>query len=196
MKKVTVIYEDIGRKKPQKSDLKKAYSTWIPLEYQLDQLHIDVMRYWQLDSTKYELCDMKGNILLHGEKKVESALDIRRQLILRKRLTKTMISPEKCALLNNTNAFGFIGENNTFTFLTNNNNTEEDSNENQSPDQFEKDSNKKDPFWIQEKLFDLFLSYALQNMNGKVLWITGYQFKNLLQKATADTIFQKKKKKN
>lgn len=42
-----------------------------------------------------------------------------------------------------------------------------------------------DPFWIQEQLFELFLFYALQNASGRVLGITSYQFKSLVQKATS-----------
>uniref|UniRef100_K3W7L9 UDENN domain-containing protein n=1 Tax=Globisporangium ultimum (strain ATCC 200006 / CBS 805.95 / DAOM BR144) TaxID=431595 RepID=K3W7L9_GLOUD len=52
---------------------------------------------------------------------------------------------------------------------------------------------QSNPFWVQDQLFELFLFRALQNVSSKVLWITCYQFKNLLQKATIDSSFQKKK---
>ncbi|KAF1335515.1 Denn domain-containing protein 4c, partial [Globisporangium splendens] len=54
-------------------------------------------------------------------------------------------------------------------------------------------STTSDPLSVQDQLLELFLFYALQNMSSKVLWITCYQFKDLLQKATIDSSFQKKK---
>ncbi|KAG7387976.1 hypothetical protein PHYBOEH_008035 [Phytophthora boehmeriae] len=57
-------------------------------------------------------------------------------------------------------------------------------------------ANINDPFWIHNQLFDLFVFSALQNRQTKTLRITSYQFKHLLQKATAKTIFQRKRKLN
>ncbi|RLN90582.1 hypothetical protein BBJ28_00014223 [Nothophytophthora sp. Chile5] len=51
-----------------------------------------------------------------------------------------------------------------------------------------------DPFWLHQQLLELFSYYALQNRHGKALQLTSYQFKHILQKATASTIFQKKRK--
>ncbi|POM59052.1 Hypothetical protein PHPALM_36220 [Phytophthora palmivora] len=39
------------------------YVGWIPLDYLVGQLKHDVGRYWQLKTSKYELCDPLGNIL-------------------------------------------------------------------------------------------------------------------------------------
>ncbi|KUG02012.1 hypothetical protein AM587_10007910 [Phytophthora nicotianae] len=51
-----------------------------------------------------------------------------------------------------------------------------------------------DPFWIHDQLFDLFVFNALQNRQSSTLRITSYQLKHLLQKSTAKTIYQQKKK--
>ncbi|GMF29083.1 unnamed protein product [Phytophthora lilii] len=54
--------------------------------------------------------------------------------------------------------------------------------------------NSSDPFWIHDQLFDLFVFNALQNRQSNTLRITSYQFKQLLQKATAKAAYQQKKK--
>lgn len=56
-------------------------------------------------------------------------------------------------------------------------------------------SRDNDPFRIQEQLFELFLFYALQNTSSRVLGITSYQFKLLVQKTTSCTSLPYKRRK-
>ncbi|KAL3670184.1 hypothetical protein V7S43_004499 [Phytophthora oleae] len=41
----------------------RQYRSWIPLDYNVEQLKYDVARYWQLKPSKYELCDPLDNVL-------------------------------------------------------------------------------------------------------------------------------------
>ncbi|KAL4171694.1 hypothetical protein KRP22_009784 [Phytophthora ramorum] len=48
------------------------FISWIPFDYLVDQLKQDMGRYWQLKTTKYELCDPLGNVL-PDDKPLESS---------------------------------------------------------------------------------------------------------------------------
>ncbi|EEY63554.1 uncharacterized protein PITG_15908 [Phytophthora infestans T30-4] len=128
------------------------YIGWIPCDYSVEQLKHDVGRYWQLKTSKYELCDEFGNTL--PDDKPLKLSHFHPATLTLKRRRRMILSPVK----NSTN------------------------------------SSSCDPFWIHDQLFDLFVFNALQNRPSSTLRITGFQFKQLLQKTTAKTIYQQKKK--
>eukprot|EP00644_Phytophthora_capsici_P003952 jgi/Phyca11/544667/estExt2_Genewise1Plus.C_PHYCAscaffold_150402 len=128
----------------------RQYSSWIPLDYNVEQLKHDVGRYWQLKPSKYELCDPLGNVL-EDDKPFELANFHPSVLKLRRR-------------------------------------------EREVPIVTEIPSTTLDPFWIHDQLVELFVFNALQNRQSGTLRLTSFQFKQLLQKTTAKTVFQQKKK--
>lgn len=136
-----------------KSSRQRKYAGWVPFDYSVGQLKHDVGRYWQLKTSKYELCDPLGSVL-DDDKPLEfshfdpAVLTLRR----RERVVPLIDKSSSCS------------------------------------------ANTTDPFWIHDQLYDLFVFNALQNRQSSTLRITSYQFKQLLQKATAKRVYQQKKK--
>ncbi|KAK1941246.1 DENN domain-containing protein 4C [Phytophthora citrophthora] len=129
----------------------REYSSWIPLDYNVEQLKYDVGRYWQLKPSKYELCDPLGNVL--EDDKPFELVNFHPSVLQLRRREREAVEPTKTP------------------------------------------PNSLDPFWIHNQLVDLFVFNALQNRQSTTLRLTGFQFKQLLQKATAKTVYQQQKKK-
>ncbi|GMF18877.1 unnamed protein product [Phytophthora fragariaefolia] len=136
----------------ESSKLRK-YVGWIPFDYSVGQLKHDVGRYWQLKTSKYELCDPLGNPLDDNKRLDFSSYDP--AVLKMRRRERVMPVIEKTSSLS---------------------------------------TNTTDPFWIHDQLYDLFVFNALQNRQSSTLRITRYQFKQLMQKATARKVYQQKKK--
>lgn len=157
------------------------YECWVPLDYSVAQLTQDVIRYWHLPPSKhYELHYAEGDKPLGGEWRLDflstrddasdepAIFTLSSTIASRSLKGSPAVRPATWAL--DTTAAALQSP--SLASATNHQIT----------------NTVADPFWIQEKLFEIFLFYALQNMNGKVpLWVTCYQFKSLLQKATAKT---------
>ncbi|KAE9137479.1 hypothetical protein PF010_g1332 [Phytophthora fragariae] len=134
------------------SSRQRKYAGWIPFDYTVGQLKHDVGRYWQLKTSKYELCDPLGNVL-DDDKPLEFSHFEPAVLSLRRRERVAVIDRKSSCSTTTT-----------------------------------------DPFWIHDQLYDLFVFNSLQNRQSNTLRITSYQFKQLLQKASAKRVYQQKKK--
>lgn len=159
---------------PQQDESERArFASWVPLDYSLAQLTHDVARYWHIALPKCELCDY------HGKAPLDSATLISELLLeqIDPSVPMTLMLRQKSAatapLYNQPPATAAKARCITAPALL---------------PAVALSSRRDDPFWIQEKLFELFLFYALQNMNGKALWMTCYQFKSLLQRAMSSSL--------
>lgn len=167
---------DRQRMQPENAFCRR-YESWVPLDYSVAQLKHDVARYWQLKpSSRYQLFGCDDELLLG-----EWRLDFLGQQPMTFTLKKAGWSGhnDNAATRSTSRIFTSTAPPSCAIINTTSFTSTRDKQE--------------DPFWVQEKLFELFLFHALQNVNGKVLWITCYQFKNLLQRATAKSAFQTKK---
>lgn len=167
------------------------YECWVPLDYSVAQLTQDVVRFWHLSPSKHYHLRAESDKPLAGDWRLDF-LSVRDEddeptTFTLKKAQRT--NDDHCLLKSSTTASHSLKS--SFAVRPATWTLDSASSALQSPAAAPETSyqlNAIDPFWIQEKLFELFLFYALQNTNGKApLWVTCYQFKSLLQKASAKT---------
>lgn len=150
---------------PQLQQLLPYFKSWVPLDYTVAQLTQDAARYWHVQLSECHLVDDRDNLLdprVSLESVVRNSGAPTPQFTL-KRATRTV--PSRCP------------SQSSWSLST----KPEQSIAGANPRAVESDS--LDPFCVQEKLFELFLYYALQNVSSRTLRVTSYQFKSLLQRA-------------